>query len=336
IGVVGEGLTVWGDDPAVFAGDDLVLLSDSTPVVHLFRDGVRERAWGRIGSGPAGLQVPFAVAVDGGRVLVADAQARKIVSFDTAGRVLAVRPTPFRIRRLQVAGRDTLVVPLEFGVGAERVLRLRGERTDTLLSVGIRRIRLAAPGSPSLTLYPPFAPVPLVAGLADGRVAFWDGRGPDVRVLDRQGGTVRRLALPRERLPVTAAERAAWFETRIPRGPPGRADIFGILRDRARIEVRFPTHHPPASALLPDPGVGVWVQRAPETGGALWSWLGPAGERARLRLPPRARLLAVGRTAVAVEVRSADGERRVELLRKPRTGLAARLREVWHSIRAPR
>jgi hypothetical protein len=303
---------------AAFQGTDLLVLCGGAPAVHLFSGG-RHHAWGARGHAPPELSRPQNVAWAGGRILVRDSELQKIVAYDRDGNLLSNRRLPPGMAvRLEMAGRDTL---LEwFGPEAQLVVRLRGSRQDTLLRYAAvsETIRLSAPGAPSLSLPPPYAALPLWTPLADGRLAFWDGREPALRLLDRTGRVAGRLPLPAGRHPVTQADREAWFASGIPADIRGQR-VFEPLRERAREQVRFPQHFPAALALLPDPGGGVWVQRTATAGGQRWAYLRGGQPPLQVHFPAGHRLLAVGERDMAVLAGEA-----IHLYTKPRPRATAR------------
>lgn len=290
---------------AAFSGSDLLVLSGAAPAVHLF-EGNRQRSWGRRGRGPAELTRPQNIVWSGTRVLVRDSELRKIASYDRAGNFLGTRPlSGGMVVRLEMAGRDTLVE--FFGQQTQTVVRLRGVRQDTLFRYGHPEevIRLSAPGAPSLTMPPPFAPRAAWAALADGRIAFWDGHENVVRLLDGNGRVVARLPLPADRHPVTGPDREAWFATAIPSEIRGQ-NVFAPLRREARSQVRFPARFPPVLSLRGDPSGAVWVQQTPAAGGQRWVILKQGQPPVHIRLPSRQTLLAIGGSEVATLAKDAD------------------------------
>jgi hypothetical protein len=177
---------------------------------------------------------------------------------------------------------------------------------------------LAAEGAPTLSLPAPFEAEPVWAGLAPGRVAFWDGESGYVRVSELNGGPEARLALPAGKVALSPADREAWFRKAIPVDElKGKQDIFAPLREKARTEVEFPETLPAVLAMQPDPDGSVWVRRTTSGSGELWVRLNADGRKASLRLPPGRELLAVGKSEVAVLARDENDVETVELYRKP-------------------
>jgi hypothetical protein len=207
--------------------------------------------------------------------------------------------------RLEMAGRDTLVE--FFGQQTQTVVRLRGARQDTLFRYRHPEdvIRLSAPGAPSLTMPPPFAPRAAWTALSDGRTAFWDGRENVVRLMDGSGRIVARLPLPADRHPVTGPDREAWFATAIPSEIRGQ-DVFGPLRREARNQVRFPARFPPVLSLRGDASGAVWVQQTPSATGQRWVILKQGQPPVHIRLPSRQTLLAIGESEIATLAKDAD------------------------------
>lgn len=306
-----------------FLGTGLVVLTAPGPAVHLFSGG-QKHSWGAKGAGPAELSNPRSVAVAGERILVRDAQLRKIAVYDRSGRLLSTRPLPGGLAYdLTVAGRDTILGLLD--MRSHTVVRLRGERQDTLLRYPVTGdvVALSAPGAPTLTLPPPFRPQPVWSVFPDGRIAFWDGRADAVSILDRNGAEVSRLPLPAARHPVTAADREYWLANNFPGSIRGQ-NPFGALREKVRTELKFPETFPPVLGLLPDPRGGVWVLRTPAANGQRWTYLAPGQRPLSIRFPPRRALLALSATDMAVHARDADDVETIEIYRKPQRPGASR------------
>lgn len=300
---------------AAFNGSDLVVLNAPAPALHLFQ-GQQHRAFGARGRGPAELTNPYDAVWLADRMLVRDGDLQKIASYSRAGALVGTRPLPGMAVHLAVAGRDTLV---EWYGQTRTVVRLRGARQDTLLryTADDQTVHLAAPGAPSLTLPAPYEATPVWAGLADGRIAYWNGAEAFVRILDRAGRVAARLAIPPERYPVTAADREAWIATGIPTAIRGQR-IFEPLRQQARTQVRFPREFPAVLSLRADPSGGVWVQQSGSASGQRWVHLGEGLRPLRLQLPAGQRLLAVGAAQVAAQARDAQGVESVHVYAKPR------------------
>ena len=306
-----------------FLGPDLVVLTAPEPALHLFSGGTK-RSWGDKGAGPAELSNPRTVASTGDRILVRDAQLRKIVAYDRSGRAVSTRPFPNGIAYdLVVAGRDTLLGLVD--MRSHTVVRLRGARQDTVLRYPVsgETVQLSAPGSPSLSLPAPFRPEPAWGAFPDGRIAFWDGRDDAVHVLDRNGRRMARLALPSTRYALTDADREAWLAGSFPGEIRGQ-NPFAALREKARTEMKFPASFPPVLGLLPDARGGVWVLHTPPSAGQRWTYLAQGQRPLTIRLPARRSLLAVSPTEMAVHARDADGVETVEIYRTPQRPRASR------------
>jgi hypothetical protein len=283
---------------AAFSGSDLVVLSASAPALHLFEGG-RRRSWGARGRGPHELTSPQNAVWVGSQILVRDSELQKIATYDRAGSFVGSRPLHMGMAvRLEMAGRDTLLEL--FGQQNRVVVRLRGTRQDTVLryAASSEMVRLSAPGAPSLTLPAPYAAQPAWTALPDGRIAFWDGQENQIRLLDLSGRIVDRLPLPTTRYAVTARDREAWFAVSIPTEIRGQR-VFEPLRERARTEVRFPTHFPAVLSLRADPAGGVWVLQTGSAAGQRWVHLAPGRQATRMQLPPRQSLLAIGAREIA-------------------------------------
>jgi hypothetical protein len=313
--------TLHGVRSAAFSGSDLLVLDAPAPALHLYA-GTARRAWGARGRGPAELMNPYNAVWAGGRILVRDSELQKLASYDRAGALVGTRPLAGMAVHLAMAGADTLV---EWFGTTRTVARLRGARQDTVLryTVDVPEIQLSAPGAPSLSLPAPYAPSPAWAALPDGRVAFWDGRENDIRVLDRAGRVAGRIAIPADRYPVTAQDREAWIASGIPESVRGER-VFEPLRAAARTEVRFPRQLPPVMAMRAEPSGGVWVMQSGSAGGQRWARLAQGRAPLRIRLPAGERLLDISRAEIATLARDADGAERIHVYANPLRGAAAR------------
>lgn len=308
---------------AAFSGQDLVVLSAGSPALHLF-EGRRHRAWAPRGRGPAELTSPQNVVWSGNRVLVRDSELRKIASYDREGNFLGSRPLNAGMAvRLEMAGRDTLVEL--FGPQTRVVVRLRGARQDTVLryDATTEMVRLAAEGAPSLTLPAPYSAQASWAALPNGRIAFWNGRDREIRLLDASGRMVGRLPLPTTRYAVAAADREAWLAASIPSEIRGQR-VFEPLRRQARTEVRFPSHFPAVLALRADPAGGVWVLQTGSATGQRWVYLAEGRPPVHIQLPARQSLLAVGEQELAALARDHDDVETIHVYAHPRPPRAGR------------
>ena len=315
-----EGPELFQIKDAAFRGSDLVVLTGSMPAVHLFSEG-KYRKWGAKGQGPAELMDPADVSWVGRHILVRDFRLAKIVSYDATGKFITSRvPGPHRTNRLEVADGDTLIGAVDLRQDSRAVVRVKGNSYDTILRYQLpKQIRLEAPGSPPLTLVPPFAAVLQWAVLPNGHVAFWDPGRVGITVLDTRKGVVGRLSLPSQKYPIRAGDREQWINTEIPQDFMGRR-VFEPLRKKARDEVKFPSHFPQVLGLLADPVTGVWVRRTTEGSGEVWTWLTTSGVRAHVRLLPGRRLMAIGQSEMAARVVDELDVEGVEIYRKPASG----------------
>lgn len=300
---------------AAFVDTVLVVVTGSDPAVHVF-DGPNHTSWGAKGEGPAEFASPESVSGDGGNLLVRDGTLDKIVIFDLRGRYLASRTLrPHVVNAFAVAGGDTIVGLSAHGQLDRWVARLRGEQVDTLVSYTLPpQLMLAAEGAPSLSLPPPYAPLPRWAALPDGRVAFWDGRSPAISLLN--GGREESFPLPGARFPVQPADREEWLGTAIPRSFMGRP-VFEPLREHARKTVQFPDSLPYVLDMLPDPTGGVWVRRTTAATGERWTRVGRDGAGETFQLPGGTRLLAIGETRLAALATDEDDVETVHLYARP-------------------
>ena len=315
----GEG--VRGVVAGAYRGGDLAVVARAEPAVHLFAAG-GHRAWGKRGEGPAELANPVEVAWAGERILVRDGTLGKIASFDVSGRLVATRPAPAGGGvpvGLAVAGSDTLLSFVQPGAPHATVVRLRGARQDTVLRYrqSEPKVTLSASGAPTLTVSAPFAAAARWELLRDGTLAWWDGAADALEVRDRAGRAAGRLPLPRERFPVTRADREAWLATGLPRELRGQ-DVFAPLREVARREVRFPDRLPAVMDLMADPEGGVWVLRSTAAQGQRWTHLRRGRAPLTVRLPEGRYLLAVSGGEMAAVARAEGGAQAIEIYRKPR------------------
>lgn len=305
---------------AAFNGSRIVVVTEPEPGVHVF-SGAAHRSFGRKGGGPAELKNPVNVAWVGERILTYDMQgaAGKIVSYDPAGRFVSSRSTAScgLAQGLQVTGTDTLLGAVDFGSRRRAIIRLAGARCDTIARYTLpEEIRLAAPGSPGLTLTKPFASGPLWTALPGGRVAVWNGSSPSLMVVNTRGRTVGQFPLPRRRIRLSSADREWWLNAEIPEEFMGQR-VFEPLRKKAREDVDFPSYLPVALEFLPDPAGGVWVRQTTAGSGQIWTLVTAAGERASFRLPPGRELLAIGQGEMAARAKDELDVETIEVYRKP-------------------
>jgi len=304
---------------AAFLDSAVVVLTGAFPAIHLFENG-EHRGWGIEGRGPAELMAPEDIGIHDGHILVRDGTLEKIVSFDRSGRHVGTRSLrPLAVNRLgEDVSEDTVIGLTAHRQTTRAVARLGRGGLDTLVHYALpNQLRLSAPGSPPLTVPPPYAPLPRWAALPNGEVAFWDGRSNEIVLLGRTGGNTT-YPLPATRFAVGRAERDEWLKEEIPATFMGRP-LFEPLRAHARETVEFPDTLPHVLELLADPAEGVWVLQTTAATGQRWTWVGPALVGSSFQLPPGARLLAMGPTKMAVLATDADEVETVRLYRKPST-----------------
>jgi hypothetical protein len=161
---------------AALRAQDVVVLTDPGPAIHRFA-GDDYVTFGREGTGPAELSSPADVAWTSTSLIVLDVNLHKLVSFGEDGEFLASRTFAGEwANRVYVVDGDTILGAFAPMTGQNAVVRLRGERRDTLLTYRTdrRQVRLEAPGAPGLTLSHPFTPRLAWTVLADGVLAAWD------------------------------------------------------------------------------------------------------------------------------------------------------------------
>jgi hypothetical protein len=300
----------------VFAGESMLVLSGAGPALYRFPGGTRALLDPPPGA-PRGFE-----AAGADRVLVRDVLTGILHTYGLGGKRIASRELEVLSRGsevvgLRLAGADTVVAVRAGDDQGMALVRVDALRPDTVVSLRVPDVvRLEAPASPSYTVPRPFGPHDAWAALPDGGVVYWRAGDPTLHLVARSGVTTR-WPLPPDRHAVGSADREHWLETAIPHVFMGQRP-FEAIRRKARAELPFPQYFPAVLALLPDPEDGVWVQRTGPGGGELWVWVGPAGERARLRFAPGRELLAVGPRALAVRYRLREDAHLVELYDKPR------------------
>jgi hypothetical protein len=299
-----------------FATEGLTVLSAEGPAFHRFPGGARTLL-----IPPPGAPRGFHGAGED-RVMIHDAQTGALQTYWIGGERIASR----ELRRLarggvildaRVMDVDTVVAVPADGNRGVALLRVAEDRSDT---VAVLRapdvVRLEAPGSPSYTVPRPYAPRDAWTVLPGGGVIYWRGDDATLTLVGRSGSPVT-LTLPQGRHSVYPADREYWLDTAIPHVFMGQRP-FESIREKARADLSFPQYFPSVVSLLPDPALGVWVQRTGAGRGELWVWLDSEGERARVRFEPGRELLTVSSDALAVRHRLRDGEFTVEIYEKPR------------------
>lgn len=301
---------VWSDVRAVSSdGSQLVVLTESYPVVHLFdlTDGGWQGSWGRSGQGPGEFLEATGVALVGRHLYVLDGTQRRLSIFETTGTVVQTinLQDAYYPRRLDGGGRGTVLFDLSQPMGNERVIvartvgagtRADWARQDTVITYprsSVARVRLTAPGAPGYRISPPYSSVPQWTPISEG-VAFWQGPDSEVRILDLGGGLQSAFSLPfGDRFEVTADDRESWFQNAIPKEIFGQP-VFEPLSEAARRTVDFPRYHPLMFELLAGPGDLLWVRRTPDGRDQVWDVVDSQGQLAsRVSLAPDQALMAV-------------------------------------------
>lgn len=326
---------VWSDVRAVSTDDSLlVVLTGSYPVVHLFdlADGSRRGSWGRSGQGPGEFQSASGVALVGRHVYALDGNQGRLSIFEFTGdlvRTVALRDFgmppnfPWLLHR---AGGDTVLFGLSVPMGDERSIIARsfgasadedpvGQETVIVYpKTTATRLRLTAPGAPSLTLSPPYWPDPQWTPVSGG-VAFWQGPDSEVRILGLDGDLISVVSLALDdHFEVTPEDREFWFQNAIPQEIFGRRGVFDPLREVARRTVDFPRYHPPVFELLSGPDDLLWVRRTPDGRDQVWDVVDAQGQPAtRVALGAGQALMAVIPDHLVLKVTDALGVESVEL-----------------------
>ncbi len=323
----------WSDLRAVSSdGPLLVVLSGSYPVVHLFVGGTHRRSWGGSGEGPGEFRSASGVTSVGRHVYALDGNQGRLSIFEfTADVVRTVSLRDFGMsgtlaRRLHRVGGGRFLIELAVPMGNERTIIARAfgasaaedpVRQDTV-HVYQRRtatLRLTAPDSPGLTLSPPYSPDPTWTPVSGG-VAFWQGPGPEVRMIGFDGAqeTVISLALD-DRFEVTTEDREYWLQNEIPQEFQGQR-VFEPLRQEARRTVDFPQYHPLLFELLNGPDDVLWVRRTPDGRDQVWDIADALGQLAgRVSLAPGQVLMAVVPDHLVLKVTDALGVESIEVHR---------------------
>ena len=324
---------VWSDLRAVSSdGPLLVVLSGSYPALHLFADGTYRRSWGRRGEGPGEFRSASGVTSVGRHVYALDGNQGRLSIFEFTGdlvRTVSLRDVGMSgnlARRLHRAGGDRFLIELAVPMGNERTIIARAfgastaedpVRQDTVLVYPRRTatLRLTAPGSPGLTLSPPYSPDPKWTPVSGG-VAFWQGPDPEVRILgfDGEQRSMVSLALG-DRFEVTAEDREYWLQNEIPQEFQGQR-VFEPLRQEARRTVDFPQYHPLLFELLNGPDDLLWVRRTPDGRDQVWDVVDAEGQLAsRVSLASGQALMAVIPDHLVVGVTDDLGVESVEIQR---------------------
>lgn len=301
----------WNGVSAVSSNDSLLaVLTDSDPVIHLFRlsGGTHRGSWGGLGEGPGEFRDPAGIALAGDGIYALDEALGRLSIFEFTGdlvRTVALHQfgmLPNFPRRLYRAEGDTLlflateptanssaVIALSFGdsgiVGPDTVVAYR-TAPDLL--------RLTAPGAPSWTVPPPYSSRPRLTPVSGG-VAFWQGPDPEVRILGVDGAMESAVSLSLDgRFEVTGEDRESWLASAIPSEFMGRQGVFEPIREEARRTVSFPEYHPLVFRLLGGPDGFLWVLRTPAGREQVWDVVDSSGRHeGRLTLAAHHSLMSV-------------------------------------------
>ena len=330
----GEALVWRGVTAASSDGTLLVVLTESSPVVHLFvlADGSRRGSWGRSGEGPGEFLEATGIALVETHLHVLDGSQRRLSIFESTGalvrtvNLLDAGLPPYYPRRLERTQGDPALFDLSEPMGDERIIIARtfpasadeeSVRQDTVLvypRTTATRLRLTAPGAPGLSVSPPYSPTPQWTPVSGG-VAFWLGRDAEVRILGFDGVLRSVVSLPLDdRFEVTAEDREFWFQNAIPQEVFGQR-VFEPLREEARRTVDFPRYHPLVFELVGGQNDLLWVRRTPDGRDQVWDIVDSQGQIAsRVSLPPGQTLLAMVPDHLVVKVTDDLGAESVEVL----------------------
>ena len=301
----------WNGVGAVSSNDSLLaVLTDSDPVIHLFRlpDGTHRGSSGGLGEGPGEFRDPAGIALVGDRIYALDEALGRLSIFDFTGslvRTVALHQFgmlpnfPRRLHRAQ--GGTLLFLATEPTANSSAVVALSfGEAgivgPDTLVAYRTAPdlLRLTAPGAPSWTVPLPYSSRPRWTPVSGG-VAFWQGPDPEVRILGVDGTTRSAVSLSLDdRFEVTGEDRESWLASAIPKEFMGRQGVFEPIREEARRTVSFPEYHPLVFRLLGGPDGLLWVLRTPAGREQVWDVVDSRGRHeSRLTLAPHHSLMLV-------------------------------------------
>lgn len=304
-----------------FRGDDVLVLTDPGPGVHLFTaDGYR--AFGREGGGPAELDLPLDAVWTADGPVVLDQNAHEIVAYDDDGGLRNTRGLAGEWPdRLYVVGTDTVVGLFTPMVDERAVVRLRAGSRDTVLAYRSRgeEVRLEAEGAPGYRTRHPFTPQVEWTVLADGLLAVWDPDDPEaLRLRDLDGAAAGRLGGVSGSHEVVEADREAWLREKFVTSEFMGRRIFEPLLPEARERLRFPDRFPSVLELRADPGGGVWVRKTTSARGEVWTLIDRTGERrGTLRLPAGRELLRVGPRSIAAHATDELEVEYIEIYERP-------------------
>ncbi len=163
----------------------------------------------------------------------------------------------------------------------------------------------------------------------DGRVAIIRGEGYTVEFLSPDGTASPPVAIPYDRIPVTAADQEAELASTRQQLADAMVMIRRSLPPGVTLDIEvvpppaWPTEYPPVTAIVayPDKAGNVWVRRATQAlvDREQWDVIGPTGALvARWRLPQAVRLVAVGDGAVYTTRADEDDLRYLQRVVLPR------------------
>ena len=233
-------------------------------------DGGFVRTIGRPGGGPGELSSPSAVLIGAGdTIFVPDTRNGRVQRFlpdglDAGSFPIALAggiPMEWRIRPDGMLLVEVRTLPATRATpGNERILVLAlapdGEIRDTVIEMPVGEAMRIENGQPRMTV---FAPEPMWAPLADGRLAV--GRSSEYRleVLTRDGRLERVVERQFERLPFSESDHRALerlLREQFEDQPPSQGTA------RMLESLRYADHHPVFAALYGGPEGTLWVQRA--------------------------------------------------------------------------
>lgn len=307
-------------------GSLLVVSTRSEPFLHMFEleDGQLVHTWGSAGDGPSEFRAVGSVALSDSNVYALDTSTNRLSVFDLDGRLARSvsmtslsLPLPFADEVVWSDGGEVLLRTYE-PMGSQRaVVALAPEgHVKTVVSYKVApAMRLESPpGSPGLSVIPPFSPRPVWTTVDEG-VAYWPAGAAELRTLGLDGTVSSTRPLPFDAgHVVTAADREHWFRSSIPSVTMGQRGVYDAVRRRARETMVFPDQHPLAVALEAGPTGDVWVLRVPTASGQVWDVVGPSGEfSGRVTLPAGWRLASVLQESVVVVVADSVGAESVQV-----------------------
>ena len=304
----------------------LVVSTRSEPFLHLFEitDGQLVRTWGSAGDGPSEFRAVGSVALSDSNIYALDTSNNRLSVFDLSGRLARSvsmtslgLPLPFADEVVWSDGGKVLLRTYEPMGNQRAVVALApdGDVTTVVSYEVAPAMRLESPpGSPGLSVIPPFSPRPVWTSVNES-VAYWPAGDAKLRILGLDGivSSMQPLPFDADHV-VTKADREYWFRSSIPAVIMGQRGVYDAVRRRARETVVFPDQHPLAVALEAGPTGDVWVLRTPTASGQVWDVVGPSGEfLGRVKLPAGWRLVSVLHESVVVVVSDSVGAESVQV-----------------------